>query len=128
MKLITLLRLQLLYYFLGILFNAVSYYFISTGGQGLTPNEPIGGSIAMTIYASFLIPGFLKKIPVYRILMVAAVLLLGYGGVVNHFNFMRDTPELYHSVAAGVIGMSINIFGLVLNLLAASGKFEVTTS
>jgi len=125
MALHKLLRLQLLYYFLGILFNAVSYYLIHTGGQALTPNEPIGGSIAMSIYASFLIPGFLKKIPFYRILMGLAVLLLGYGGVLNHFNFMRDTPELYHSVAAGVIGISINIFGLFLNIMGAAGRFKV---
>ena len=82
MALRKLLRLQLLYYILGIAFNAVSYFLITTGGQALTPNEPIGGSIAMSIYASFLIPGFLKKIPFYRILMGIAVLLLGYGGVI----------------------------------------------
>ena len=126
MALKNLLRLQLLYYLLGIAFNAVSYYLISTGGQALTPNEPIGGSIAMTIYASFLLSGFLKKIWLYRILMGIAVLLLGYGGVFNHFNFIRETPELYHSIAAGAIGMSINIFGLILNILAATGKFKVT--
>ena len=124
MTLKKLLRLQLLYYFLGIAFNAVSYYLINNGGQALTPNEPIAGSIAMTLYASFLLPGFLKKITVYRILMVLAVLLLGYGGVLNHLNFMRDTPELYHSVAAGVIGVSINIFGLILNVMGAAGKFK----
>lgn len=125
MPLKKLLRFQLFYYVLGILFNVVSYYLISTGGQALTPNEPIAGSLGMTLYASFLIPGFLKKITLYRILMVVAVLLLGYGGVLNHFNFMRDTPELYHSVAAGVIGASINVFGLILNMLAAAGKFKL---
>ena len=59
MQLKKLLRLQLFYYFLGIAFNAVSYNLITNGGQGLTPNDPIAGSIGMTIYALFLIPGFL---------------------------------------------------------------------
>ncbi|MGB1241365.1 MAG: hypothetical protein ACPG49_02515, partial [Chitinophagales bacterium] len=72
----------------------------------------------------FLIPGFFKKITFYRILMALAVLLLGYGGVLNHFNFMSNTPELYHSIAAGGIGISINIFGVILNTIAALGKFK----
>jgi uncharacterized membrane protein len=124
MPLQKLLRLQLLYYVLGILFNAVSYYLIQSGGQALTPNEPIAGSIGMTLYACFLIPGFLKKISLYRILMGVAVVLLGYGGVLNHINFVQDSPELYHSLTAGIIGVSINIFGLVLNVLALTGRFK----
>ena len=92
----------------------------------MTPNDPIFGSIGMTIYASFLIPGFLKKITFYRILMVLAIMLLGYGGVLNHLNFKRETPELYHSVAAGIIGVSINIFGLILNIIVALGKFKTS--
>jgi len=123
MTLKKLLQLQLLYYGLGMAFNAVSIYIISTGGQALTPNEPVAGSMAMTLYASFLIPGFLKKIPFYRVLMGLAVVLLGYGGVLKHFYFLRTSPELYYSFLAGVIGMSINIFGLLLNCLAAFGKF-----
>jgi len=126
MTLKRLLQFQLFYYGLGMAFNAVSIYIISTGGQALTPNEPVAGSMAMTLYASFLISGFLKKIPIYRILMGLAVVLLGYGGVFNHFNFLRHSPELYHSLAAGLVGMSINIFGLLLNCLAAFGKFTTT--
>ena len=121
-----LLRLQLLYYILGILFNAVSFILIAQGGKALTPNDPLIGSVVMTIYATFLIPGFLKKITIYRILMVVAIVLLGYGGVINHLNFMQDSPELYHSVAAGVIGVSINIFGLILNVLAALNRFKLS--
>ncbi len=124
MQLKNLLKLQFFYYFLGILFNAVSFYLIWKGGKGLTPNDPIFGSLGMTLYATFLIPGVFKKITFYRILMVLAVVLLGYGGVLNHFNFMRDTPELYHSIAAGAIGVSINIFGVILNTIAALGKFK----
>ena len=61
-----LLRLQLLYYILGILFNAVSFILIAQGGKALTPNDPLIGSVVMTIYATFLIPGFLKKITISR--------------------------------------------------------------
>lgn len=125
MLLKNLLKLQLGYYFSGLLFNAVSFYLISQGEQALTPNDPLFGTIGMTIYACFLITGFFKKITFYRVLMVLAIILLGYGGVLNHLNFIRHTPELYYSVTAGIIGISINIFGLGLNVIAALGKFKV---
>ena len=81
-------------------------------------------NVARPLYASFLIPGFLKKIPFFRILMVLAVLLLGYGGVLKHLQIIQETPELYSSLAAMIIGPGINVFGLVLNVLAALGKFR----
>ena len=124
MKLPRLLKLQLLYYLAGMIFNTISFLLINKAGTPLTPNDPIMGCIAMTIYALFLIPGFLHKIKIYRFLMIVAVFLLGYGGVINHFNMINESPELYHSVTAGVIGVMINIFGLTLNILAAIGKFK----
>lgn len=125
LKLSQLLKLQLAYYVLGIGFNAVSLYCIHIGSQQLTPNEPIMASVFMTVYATLLIPGFLKKITLYRILMVVAVLLMGYGGVFKHINLIRATPELYASLWAGAIGISINVFGLILNLMGALGKFKM---
>lgn len=119
-----LLRLQLFYYLLGMIFNAVSIYMINTGQGPLTPNEPIQGSIVMTIYALFLIPGFYGRVILYRLLMFIAVLLLGYGGVFNHWQMIQSTPELYHSNLSGCIGAGINVFGLLLNVLAVLGKFD----
>lgn len=119
-----LLRLQMGYYLIGLIFNVVSFFCVVSGGQQLTPNEPIMASVFMTIYAFFLIPGFVRKVTLYRILMGIAVLLMGYGGVFNHVNLIRSTPELYASLWAGAIGISINVFGLILNLLATLGRFE----
>ena len=119
-----LLKLQSLYAVLGVLFNVVSLILISQGGEPLTPNQPIQGLVVMTIYGLMLISGFLNKETIYKAFMVLAVLLLGYGGVFNHLNFLRESPELYHSVAAGVIGVGINIFGLILNIIAALGKYK----
>lgn len=121
----SLLKLQVGYYLLGMIFNFVSIYCVSIGEQQLTPNEPKQAAISMTLYAFFLIPGFLRKIGIYRILMVVAVILMGYGGVFNHINLINNTPELYASVTAGVIGISINVYGLVLNCIAALKRFQV---
>ena len=125
MTLKTLLRGQFLYYILGILFNAGSIYSLSNGQQQWSPNDPYTGSIVMTIFALFLIPGLLKKITFYRILMVLAVILLGYGGVIAHIPRILNTSELYCCTAAMIIGPGINVFGLVLNLFAALGKFRL---
>lgn len=119
-----LLRLQVFYYLLGLIFNAVSFFCVIANGQQLTPNEPILASVLMTVYAFFLIPGFTRQITLYRILMSIAVLIMGYGGVFKHIYLMSDTPQLYASFWAGAIGISINIFGLILNVIAASGKFN----
>ena len=120
-----LLKLQLLYCTLGILFNIVSILVIHNGGQQLTPNVPVTGMIVMSTYGLFLLSGYFKKITLYRILMLLSVLLLGYGGVFNHFGAMSQTPELYYSIPIGILGMSINIFGLILNIIAALGRFKV---
>lgn len=125
MTLKTLLRLQLIYYALGMLFNFGSMYSLSIGEQQWTPNDPYPASIFMTIYALFLIPGFFKKIPFYRVLMGIAVVIMGYGGVIAHIPKIQATPELYCCTAAMIIGPGINVFGLVLNSLAAAGKFKV---
>lgn len=119
-----LLRLQVVYYFLGMLFNLVSIYYVETGQPQLTPNEPKAAAVFMTIYACFLISGFVKWIGVYRILMVVSVVLMGYGGVFNHINHIQNTPELYASFTAGLIGIGINIYGLILNIIAAAKKFH----
>lgn len=125
MTLKNLLKLQLAYYILGMLFNAGSLYSISNGAQQWTPNAPIPAAMFMTLYATFLLPGVFKKIPLYRILMGVAVILMGYGGVVKHIGLMQDSPELYCCTAAMIIGPGINVFGLILNIIGASGKFKV---
>jgi hypothetical protein len=124
MKLSDLLRLQVIYVILGILYNAVSLYLISQGGKGLAPTQPVMGTISMLVYALFLIPGFLHKRTLYRILMGAAVLVIGYGGVVTHIINIFTQPQLYLSTLSWALAVGINLFGLVLNIVAALGKFK----
>jgi len=119
-----LIQLQLVYYLLGMVFNFVSMYMIGQGEQQLTPNDPYFGCLSMTIYAFFLLPGLKQKVTTYRILMLIAVVLLGYGGVYRHIDMYQSTPELYCCTAAAIIGPGINVFGLVLNLIAVSGLFR----
>ena len=124
MALPELLRFQSLYCFLGILFNLISWWMLSQGETGLTPTDPLIGIGVMLTYGLFLIPGKMGKLKLYRIIMGLAVSVFGYGGVIKHIILLTQSPEMYYSVIAGVIAILINLFGLVLNLMAALGKFK----
>jgi hypothetical protein len=124
MKLTTLLSLQVMYFVLGMLYNGVSLYLTSTGKPGLAPTQPVLGAISMITYALFLIPGYLRQITVYRILMGFAILVMGYGGVVTHIINIFTQPQVYSSILAWGAAVGINLFGLVLNIIAVLGKFK----
>jgi hypothetical protein len=124
MKLITLLRLQVIYFVLGILYNGLSFYLTSTGKPALAPTQPVIGAISMITYALFLIPGYLRKITLYRILMGIAVIVMGYGGVVTHIMNIFTQPQVYSSIVAWAVAVGVNLFGLSLNIIAVLGKFK----
>jgi len=124
MKLITMLRLQVIYFVLGILYNGLSFYLTSTGKPALAPTQPVLGAISMITYALFLIPGYLRKITLYRILMGIAVIVMGYGGVVTHIINIFTQPQVYSSIVAWEVAVGVNLFGLALNIIAVLGKFK----
>ncbi|MEM7800124.1 MAG: aminopeptidase P family N-terminal domain-containing protein, partial [Chloroflexota bacterium] len=65
--------------------------------------------------------GFAGRLGLYRILMLFAVLVFGWGGVITHLANYAAIATLYHSTVAWGIAILINLFGLGLNILAASG-------
>ncbi len=127
MQLRRLLRLQMIYFGLAFIYNIISLYLGVNNGQFLTPTNPINGTIIMTLYACSLMPGFFQKTAFYRVLMGIWVILIGYAGVLSHFINLNNIPDLYYSIELGVIAVIINIFGLILNLATALGKFKITT-
>lgn len=124
MKLTTLLRLQIIYFVLGMLYNGVSMYLSSQGEPALAPTKPVLGAISMITYVLFLIPGYLRNINLYRILMGIAIVVMGYGGVVTHIINIFIQPQVYSSIVSWAAAVGINLFGLVLNIIAVSGKFK----
>jgi hypothetical protein len=124
MKLTTLLRLQIIYFVLGMLYNGVSMYLSAQGKPALAPTKPVLGAISMITYALFLIPGYLRNINLYRILMGVAIVVMGYGGVVTHIINIFIQPQVYSSIVSWAAAVGINLFGLVLNIIAVSGKFK----
>lgn len=125
MSLNSLLKLQVLYAILGILFNLFSWYLRSSNGVSLTPTAPLSGILAMSIYGLFLLSGKFQKINLYRILMLIAIIIFGYGGIIKHVLLLNQNPEIYYSTSAGIIAILINAFGLVLNVMAVFHMFSV---
>ncbi len=128
MKLTTLLRLQIVYVILGLAYNCLNVYFMATGKTPMVSAQPLPGIIAMVVYGLFLIPGYLRKLFLYRILMGIAIVVMGYGGVVANIINIFTRPELYSSILAWAAAVGINVFGLVLNIIAVFGKFKTATS
>lgn len=120
----TLLKLQLLYCFLGIAYNVVSYYLLKSGSPPLSSNSPITGGMGMLAFGLCLISaqkGFYKT---YRLLMILFLIVFGYAGIVKHFIVYAQQPEAYASYSAWLVAIGSNSFGFLLNLAAAAGRFE----
>ncbi|MEL6254316.1 MAG: hypothetical protein AAFR87_20075 [Bacteroidota bacterium] len=124
MKLERLVRLQFIYCLLGILFNVISLYLLSQGNKALTPTEPLAGIVVMSIYGLFLLSGKMRQIRLYRVLMGLAVAIFIYSGIIKHMISLSQSPEVYFSIGSGVLAIAINLFGLILNLRAAMGRFS----
>ena len=124
MKLDVLLKLQFFYLLTGVVFNLLSYFMTHQIGQGLTPTDPIIGSLILGVYGLFLVAGVRRRLVTYRILMIIAIVLFGYGGIYLHFANWVQSPQLYHSLFAMVCAVTINVFGLVLNFYAALRMFQ----
>lgn len=116
--------LQFIYILLGIFFNLLSYKMIIVNHEGLTPTNPLMGVLAMLIYASFLLTGYYKKILWYRVLMVISILVFGYSGIIKHVISFSQEPDLYYSLHSALLAIGINLFGLLLNLIAVFKRFK----
>jgi hypothetical protein len=125
MKLSRLLCLQVVYCLLGIGYNVASYLAVSSGKPPFSATLPIVGGAVMTLYGLFLIPGFFRAHKTYRVLMGLSIIVLGYGGIVKHLlNLAQDGLAKYSSATAFSLAVGINVFGLVLNIMAVSGKYK----
>ncbi|MFK7901028.1 MAG: hypothetical protein AB8B61_09765 [Cyclobacteriaceae bacterium] len=126
MSLNKLLRLQIWYCLIGIVFNLISWIFIKNDYQPLTPTVPMVGIFVMLTYSIFLLAGYFRKIYLYRALMFLSILIFAYGGVLKHVYSLYQYPELYNTIYSGLVAIAINAFGLALNMMATLGKFKLS--
>lgn len=122
----SLLQLQLLYCALGIGYNLVSYVIAAKGGRQLSSTSPLFGAGFMLFYGLCLLTGYLQFYLPYRVLMALFLVSIGYSGVIKHFIVYGQQPDAYSSRLAWAVAIGINVYGLILNMLAAAGRFETT--
>jgi len=125
MPLNRLLILQMAYCFAGIMYNVGSLLAQRSGLPAWASTDAVMGVVGVALYGLFLSAGLMKNLTLYRVLMGASVVLLGYGGVVTHLLNIGHL-ELYQSVWTWAAAIAINGVGLALNLVAALGRFMRT--
>ena len=120
----TLLLAQIFYLVLGAGYNVVSMIIAAMGGVPLSATNPGVGLVSMLAFGILLIPAFLGRIGIYRALMILAIAVYGYGGIYLHVaNVMAGGMHMYSSSLALVLAIGINVFGLILNIIAVAGWF-----
>ena len=122
MPLNRLLILQIIYCFSGIMYNVGSLLAQRNGQQAWASTDAVVGVAGVALYGLFLSAGLMRNLSLYRVLMGIAVVLLGYGGIIVHLLNIGHL-ELYQSVLTWIGAISINAFGLVLNLMASLGLY-----
>jgi hypothetical protein len=127
MKLSQLLKLQAIYMLLGISYNLVSLFMVSTGSRPLSSTSAYLGIVTLLIYGVFLLFGHFGRLKLYRLLMLISFVVFGYGGVISHLlNFSR--LDLYYSFGAWLLAIIINLMGVSLNFMAMTGGFATDKS
>lgn len=120
-----LLMLQMAYCFTGIMYNVGSLLAQRNGQQAWASTDAVMGVAGVALYGLFLGAGLMKNLTLYRVLMGASVVLLGYGGMITHLLNIGHLG-LYQSALTWAAAIGINGFGLALNLVAALGWFART--
>lgn len=120
-----LLIAQMFYGFAGIMYNVGSLLDQRAGQQSWASTDAVVGVAGIALYCLFLSAGLMNNKTLYRVLMAASVILLGYGGVLAHVLNVGHL-DLYQSVWTWALAIAINTFGLLLNLIAAFGRYAPT--
>ena len=117
--------LQMAYAYVGIMYNVGSLLAVRNDLAAWASTDAVVGVAGMSLYGLFLAAGLMKNLSLYRVLMGASVVLLGYGGVITHLLNIGQM-ELYQSAWTWAAAIGINGIGLALNLAAALGWFSRT--
>ena len=115
--------LQMAYAYVGIMYNVGSLLAVRNDLAAWASTDAVVGVAGMSLYGLFLAAGLMKNLSLYRVLMGASVVLLGYGGVITHL-LNTGQMELYQSAWTWTAAIGINGIGLALNLAAALGWFS----
>ncbi len=124
------LKHQLIWIVAAIVFNLVSLWRMSQGGEPLSPTKPMVGMI-LFIGFTFVVglgwKGYLKS---YLLVTSLFTVVIAYGGVLLHFinMFGSNGLESYASIWVWCIGVSINTYGVLVSALALREAIKILRS
>ena len=107
----------------GLLYNVGSLMSLNDTGELWAPTDPALGVFGMTVYLFFVSSAFWGRLALYKTLMVVALILMGYNGVIKHVVNYADL-ELYRSAATWMSAIVVNGVGTALAGIAALGAFD----
>ncbi|SHJ79237.1 hypothetical protein SAMN02745181_2627 [Rubritalea squalenifaciens DSM 18772] len=120
-----LLLLQALYSVASITYLLISGYLKSSTGTGLSAAPVVFSLSAFAVYSCCLFLPRFGHIKFYRIAMIPALLIFGGGGVIgNILSLALEGLARYASLTAWGVGVAINTYGTLLNIIAAFGWFR----
>ena len=114
---------QMTYCCAGLLYNVGSLMSLNDTGELWAPTDPALGVFGMTVYLFFVSSAFWGRLALYKTLMVVALILMGYNGVIKHVVNYADL-ELYRSAATWMGAIFVNGVGTALAGIAALGAFD----
>lgn len=121
MSLIIVQRMQFSWVGLGLTYNGLSLWRISSGDIPLSPTDPVAGSIFLVICGSVILAGIKGANTFYRFATPALALLLLYSGLGLHvIAFVRDANLFgYASFASWLAAVVVNTYGATTLLLGS---------
>ena len=122
-KLRNLVCLQMTYCCAGLLYNVGSLMSLNDTGELWAPTDPALGVFGMTVYLFFVSSAFWGRLALCKTLMVVALILMGYNGMIKHVVNYADL-ELYRSAATWMSAIVVNGVGTALAGIAALGAFD----
>ncbi|QJF51961.1 hypothetical protein [Roseobacter ponti] len=120
-----LILLQYVFAAASLTYLSVSWVLQATTGEPLSAAAIIPSILMFVVYAAVLYLARAGRIGLYRIMMILAILLFGFGGVVGNITrYLQTGLEFYAGFGAWATAVAINAFGTVLNIIALLGLFR----
>ena len=121
MSLIGIQKMQLAWVGLGLAYNGISLWRISSGNTALSPTDPVAGSVFIVICGLVILAGIKGAHPLYKFIIPVLALLLLYSGVGLHaMAFVRDADLLgYASFASWLAAVMVNTYGAITLLVGS---------
>jgi hypothetical protein len=121
MNLFSIQKMQLTWVGLGLAYNAISWWRMTTGNSALSPTDPFAGAVFIIICGCLIVFGIKGVRSLSKFVIPLFALLLLYSGVGLHVSaFVSDSSLIgYASFVSWLAAVLINSFGVITLLMGS---------